>query len=339
MLSLEEWLAGSIVVSLILYVLFGGADFGAGVWYLAARGERGRDQRHLIAKAIGPIWEANHVWLILAVTILFTAFPPAFARVTTVLHVPLTLLLLAIVGRGATFSFRSHDVGANAVHGIWDWLFAGSSVVAPLLLGVCLSSLSTGLAHAPQGSFFEGFVAPWANWFALTVGLLALAVVSWLAALYLWVEATDNLKPIFRQRALGAAMLVHGLAFVVLLWTRTASPRFWQMLTETEWGWMVVSGVAMIGCAMFFALWSERPRLVRALAAGEVSGMILGWALSLYPYLVLPDLTLFNTAAPPSTLVFLLGALTAGALVLFPCLYYLYRIFKGSVLLGDTSER
>ena len=107
MLSLEEWLADSIVVSLILYVLFGGADFGAGVWYLADRGERERDQRHLIRQAIGPIWEANHVWLILAVTLLFTAFPPAFARVTTVLHVPLTLLLLAIVGRGATFSFAA----------------------------------------------------------------------------------------------------------------------------------------------------------------------------------------------------------------------------------------
>ncbi len=338
MLSLEEWLAGSILVSLILYVLFGGADFGAGVWYLAARGEQGKDQRSLITHAIGPIWEANHVWLILAVTVLFSAFPLAFARVTTVLHVPLMVLLLAIVARGATFSFRSHDVGANALHRIWDWLFAGSSVVAPLLLGVCLSSLSTGLAQAPQGTFFEGFVAPWANWFALAVGLLALAAVSWLAALYLWVEATGDVKRLFRQRARAAAIVVHGLALVVLLWTRTASPRLWQMVAERKWGWIVVGGVAVMGCAMFFALWSDWPRLARLLAAGEVTGMILGWALSLYPYLVLPDLTMFNTAAPSSTLGFLLAALVVGALMLFPCLLYLYRIFKSDSVLGVSIK-
>lgn len=337
MVSLEALLAGSILVSLILYVLFGGADFGAGVWYLFARGAHAGGQRHHITHAIGPIWEANHVWLILAVTLLFTAFPVAFARVTTVLHVPLVLLLLAIVGRGAAFAFRSHDVRADPIHGLWDWLFAVSSVVAPVLLGICLSALSTGQARAPQGGFVESFVAPWATPFSLFVGLLALVVVTWLAAIYLWVEAKDDVKRVFHQRALVSACVVHGLALVVLLWTRTASPRLWQMVVEAPWGWGLIGGVAVIGGAMFVSLWAEWPRLARVLAAGEVTGMMLGWALSLYPYLVLPDLTMFNTAAPSGTLGFLLGALVAGALVLFPSLYYLYRVFKGGPVLGQST--
>lgn len=338
MWPLEDWLAGSILVSLILYVLFGGADFGAGVWYLADRRKEGQARRHLIAHAIGPIWEANHVWLILAVTLVFTAFPAAFARVTTVLHLPLVLLLLAIVGRGAAFSFRSHDVHADPIHGTWDWLFAGSSVFAPVFLGICLSALSTGQARAPHGGFLESFVEPWATLFSLTVGLLSLAVVTWLAALYLWTEAKDDVKRVFRRRARVAAIVVHVLALLVLLWTRTACPRFWQRVAETAWGWEVMGGVAVIGCAMFTALWAEWPRLARVLAAGEVAGMMLGWALSLYPYLVLPDLTVFNTAAPVGTLGFLLGTLLAGTLVLFPSLYYLYRVFKGGPIFGQSTD-
>jgi cytochrome d ubiquinol oxidase subunit II len=169
------------------------------------------------------------------------------------------------------------------------------------------------------------------------VGLLALAVVTWLAALYLYVEAKGEVKRVFQWRARAAAIVVHGLAVVVLLWTRTASPRFWQMVTETTWGWGVVGGVAVMSCAMVISLWSDWPRLARVLAAGEVTGMMLGWALSLYPYLVLPDLTMFNTAAPSSTLAFLLGALVAGGLVLFPSLFYLYGIFKGALVLGQST--
>lgn len=180
------------------------------------------------------------------------------------------------------------------------WLFAGSSVFAPLFLGVCLSALSTGQVRAPQGGFLESFVVPWATLFSLTVGLLSLAAVMWLAALYLWVEARGDVKRVFRRCVRVAAVVVHVLALIVSLWTRTASPRFWQMVTETPWGGEVIGGIAVIGCAMFMSLWAEWPRLARVLAASEVSGMMLGWALSLYPYLVLPDLTVFKRRPLPA---------------------------------------
>ena len=223
--SLEVLVATTLVVSLMFYVLFAGADFGAGVWYLLADDIRGRAQRHQIEHAIGPIWEANHVWLILAVVLLFTAFPPAFGRVMTVLHIPLFLLLLSIVARGSAFAIRSHDVRADPMHGMWGWMFAVSSMCAPVLLG----------------------------------------------------------------------------------------------------------GVALLAGAMWLSVWRHWPRLARLFAAAEVIVMMAGWALGQDPYLVRPDLTIYNTAAPEETLRFLLGALLAGAVILFPSLYYLYGVFKGGM--------
>jgi len=328
--SLEVLVATTLVVSLMFYVLFAGADFGAGVWYLLADDTRGRAQRHQIEHAIGPIWEANHVWLILAVVLLFAAFPPAFGRVMTVLHIPLVLLLLSIVARGSAFAIRSHDVRADPMHGMWGWMFAVSSVCAPVLLGMTLGSLSTDL-RAPSGSFVESFVRPWASPFTFVVGGLALAVVSWLAAIYLWTEAADDLKAVFRLRAVVSGLSSHALAVITLVMTKDNAPQLWEHFFKTYWGGLLLAGVALLAGAMWLSVWRHWPRLARLFAAAEVIVMMAGWALGQDPYLVRPDLTIYNTAAPEETLRFLFGALLAGAVILFPSLYYLYRVFKGGM--------
>jgi cytochrome d ubiquinol oxidase subunit II len=335
--SHEFLIGGIMVVSLILYVLFGGADFGAGIWYSWARARRAGHEQHLIVHSIGPIWEANHVWLILVVTLLFTAFPPAYGRITTVLHIPLVLFLLAVVGRGAAFAFRSHDVRADPVHGTWDWLFAVSSILAPVLLGIIFGSLSSERLGESDGSFWNTFVGNWATFFGLMVGFLSFAVMSWLAAIYLWVEAKGPLKAGFRRRVLFATIAGHALALVVLFLTRTSAPTLWENFVQSPRGWTVLSGTGLIAIGLVISLWQDQPRLVRVLAAAEVACMIVGWALGQYPFLVRPDLTLYNAAAPPSTLRFLLGALVGGACLLFPSLYYLYRIFKGGPVLGRST--
>ncbi len=140
-----ELAAGLVIVAALnLYAVSGGADFGGGFWDLLARGPRAQRQRELIAHAIGPIWEANHVWLILAIVVLFTAFPPAFARVTTVLHIPLFLMLLGIIARGAAFSFRAYGDPARETQRPWGPVFAVSSLLTPLLLGVVLGAIASG---------------------------------------------------------------------------------------------------------------------------------------------------------------------------------------------------
>ena len=161
--GLAELLAGILVLSLNAYVLLGGADFGGGVWDLLAGGPRRDRQREVISHAIGPIWEANHVWLILAIVLTFSCFPPVFARLGTVLHIPLTLMLVGIVLRGSAFTFRTYDDQHDAVQRRWGRIFAGASLVTPVLLGVCIGAVASGRAGpvSATGTFADRFVAPW----------------------------------------------------------------------------------------------------------------------------------------------------------------------------------
>ncbi|MBI5342860.1 MAG: cytochrome d ubiquinol oxidase subunit II [Deltaproteobacteria bacterium] len=175
--------AGGILVSLILYALLGGADFGGGVWGLLGSGPRAGAQRLLIAHAIGPIWETNHIWVVIAVVILFTAFPPAFALISTALFVPVTLMLAGIVLRGAAFAFHSyhlHDEGGGMRR--WGSVFACASLLTPVLLGVVIGAVSSGSLRA-QSTAPLGASAAWLSPFPFSVGLLTLAVFSYLAGL------------------------------------------------------------------------------------------------------------------------------------------------------------
>src|SRR6476659_10900712 len=142
-LTLPEVAAWIIVVALNAYVLFAGADFGGGVWDLLASGPRRGRQRDVIAHAIGPIWEANHVWLILAIVLTFTCFSPVFARLGTILHIPLTLMLVGIVLRGSAFTFRTYDSQHDATQRRWGRIFASASVLTPVLLGICIGAVAS----------------------------------------------------------------------------------------------------------------------------------------------------------------------------------------------------
>jgi cytochrome d ubiquinol oxidase subunit II len=336
--TLEDTLAGVILISLTFYALMGGADYGAGVWTLLAAGPRAREQRELIAAAIGPIWEANHVWLILVVTVLFTAFPVAFALIATTLHIPLTLLLIGIVLRGSTFAFRTNDVSprtaeAEQAHRFWERVFAVSSVITPVCLGMTVGSIASGRLAVRQGSFFDLFVAPWLTPFAFAVGVLALALFALLAAVYLTVEATSSaLREDFRRKALLAVAVVAIGAVLVLALSRTGAPEIREGLARTRWGWLFIGSAAGLWTLAVLSLWRRRFHESRVLAAGLTTVMLWGWAIAQYPYLVEPNLTIFNAAAPQETLWFLLIALVMGAVLLFPSLYYLYRIFKGRIL-------
>jgi len=332
--SFELLLGAMLVGALTCYVLFGGADFGAGIWTLFARGRTKPAQRALIDEAIGPIWEANHVWLIIAVTILFTAFPRAFALISIRLHIPLTLLLIGIVLRGTAFAVRTHDVTAaqeacSAAPGIWRVLFAGSSLVTPALLGIVLGTIASGRLAGPTTSFMETFLAPWLAPFPLVVGLLTTALVAYLAAAYLLVESRDpDLRALFRRRARRSWLLTGILAALALWLARTGAPEIFHGLIETAWGRSTVTSAAAINLAAWWCLHSGRDRLAGLSAMGGAVAVIWGWALSQFPYLVEPSLTIYD-AAPPATLRLLFLSLIGGSVGLLPLLFYLYRLFKG----------
>ena len=232
-IGLPEIVAGLMVLALNAYVLMGGADFGGGLWDLLAAGPRREAQRELIAGAIAPIWEANHVWLIVVVVLLFTAFPVAFATLGIVLHVPLAILLLGIVMRGAAFIFRSYGSRTRAHRRRWGLAFAIASTITPVLLGIVVGAVASGDVAAAAGMvssvatpFGHIFIEPWLSPFPVAVGCFALALFAFLAAVYLALAAQDAaVQDDFRRRALAMAAGVFVCAFVALLLARSAAPR------------------------------------------------------------------------------------------------------------------
>ncbi len=329
-LSPADLTALLLALSLNAYVLLGGADFGGGVWDLLARGPRSARQREVIAHAIGPIWEANHVWLILAVVLAFTCFSPVFARIMTVLHIPVSLMLVGIVLRGSAFTFRTYDDEHDSAQRRWGRIFSIASVLTPLLLGVCIGAVASGRVVAPtQGGFAERFVDPWLTPFALGVGALTLALFAFLAAVYLTMETRDpDLVEDFRRRALAAGLAVFVAAGLVLLLALQEAPLVTAGLMGSRWSLPLHVATGVSALAVFAALWFRRFALARLLAAVQVSCIFWGWTASQYPYLVPPDLTVESAAAPAITLKLTLWALAGGVLVLAPSLVYLFRVFK-----------
>jgi cytochrome d ubiquinol oxidase subunit II len=339
--------AGILAVSLNAYALLGGADYGGGVWDLLAAGPRRGRQRSLIAHAIGPIWEANHVWLIIVVVVMFTCFPPAIAALSIALHIPLSLMLIGIVLRGSAFTFRAYDSTHAPVQRRWGLVFSLASVATPLLLGVIVGAIvDDGVGTsvtATHGSFVEIYVAPWCTPWGFTVGVLALALFAFLAAVYLTVEAENvndlDLEDDFRRKALGAAAAVIVISWVAILVARNTVPRVYATLMASPYAVPLQIATALAGLTAILALIRRRFRIARIAAAAQVSLVIWGWLITQYPYIVPPTMTLGDAAAPPATLRAVIGAIAVGAIILFPSLWYLFGVFKGGDSAFDHVER
>jgi cytochrome d ubiquinol oxidase subunit II len=327
---LEHLTALVMIASLTIYALFGGADYGGGIWDLLSSGPRAQGQRDLIADVIGPIWEANHVWLILVVVLLFTAFPPAYALISIALHVPLTLMLIGIVLRGAAFTFRTYDSQEDRVQRRWGRAFSIASLLTPMFLGVIVGSLASGRIHNPGQdtdlSYFFLWVAP----FPFAVGFFTVVLFGFLAAVYLTHETPDQeLQNDFRRRAIAAEFSAGILALLVFILARKGAPMLGERLAASWWTWPLQLATAALAIGTLWTLWTRRFRLARFCAAGQVSLILWGWGLAQFPYLVPPELTIGNSAAPQVTLRFVLMALSIGTLILLPSFLYLFRVFRG----------
>ena len=335
--TLPVIVAATIVISLNAYVLLAGADFGGGVWDFFASGERRVQQRTLIADAIGPVWEANHVWLILVVVLLFTCFPGAFAALSITLHIPLLIMLVGIVLRGTAFTFRTYDSQRDQVQRRWGRIFAVASLVTPVVLGVCVGTIAAGRvggqteAGFASASFVASYVTPWLTGFGFAIGATTLALFAQLAAVYLTVEARDvALQDDFRRRAFIAQGAALAAAALALLLARREAPHVTQGLLG---GWYAVPLLLAVALSAAWTAWMLRRRrflAARIGAAAQATAILWGWPLAQFPYLLPPDLTIEAAAAPATTLRLVLITLAIGALLLFPSLFYLFRVFKSS---------
>jgi cytochrome d ubiquinol oxidase subunit II len=327
--SLANAVAACVVLALTAYVLLGGADFGGGVWDLLAVGPRRRAQRALIADAIGPIWEANHVWLILVVVLLFSGFPPAFAAAMTALHIPLTAALVGVVLRGSAFVFRKYDAQDDAHHRRWSTWFGAASFFTPFLLGLSLGALASGEIRVVNGTVASGFFAGWTRPFAVGCGLFAQGLFAYLAAAYMTVATSGDpvLQRDFRTRALFSGVMLAPAALLVYLLAARGAPLIFAH--RLSWWAPLVSGATSV-CAVtaLVALWRNHFRLARVAVAGQVALILLGWGLAQFPMLIVPDVTLANSATEPQILRLLGWLLAAGSVVLVPSLAYLFWVFR-----------
>lgn len=333
-MTLEVAIAGILIISLTFYVLMGGADYGAGVWDMLCFGERAPKQRALIAEVVGPIWEANHVWLILVIVILFTAWPRAFALVTTDLHIPLVIMLVGIVLRGSAFTFRTYDTKDDSIQRRWSLVFEIGSLVTPIMLGITVGSISAGRMH-PMAR--PDFINSWEHPFAFANGVFALCIFAFLAATYLTNETSDaQLQNDFRVRALAAQGGVAVMALTVFLLSQHGAPQLYNDLVKAPWTIALHAVTAVVSTSAIVSLVYRRYFIARLCAAAQAALILWGWALSQFPYLVRPELTISNCAAPKATLELLLWALLVGALLLFPSFYLLLKVFSQGTTEGKS---
>lgn len=317
----EHAVAAVIVLGLVLYVLGGGADFGGGVWDLLASGPRKDAQRALIERAIGPVWEANHVWFVFVFVLLFSAFPPAFAHLTTSLFDLLTAYAVGIVLRGSAFTFRHYETDARRRRR-FGALFSAASIGCPLILG------ATGALLVRDGPLTSDLRDP----FVIASGIFFLALVAALAATYLTLEAGDEaLRDDFRRRAL-VALVVAGIASwgALLAGRETATGLVSQVA-----GRGVAAVATVLGGASLLLLLRRRFELARAAVAALAATVVIGWAIAKGDVIVPPSFTLASSKAHPATLQVLLIACALGAVVLVPSLWLLFRIFAPVRRKGD----
>jgi len=335
---LADLAAGLALVALIAYAVLAGADFGGGIWDAFARGPRRDRQRDAIAHAMGPVWEANHVWLIFVVVLLFTCFPAGYAALSRALFTPFHLVLLGIILRGAAFVFRAYSPQSIRRPGApgrqarrWGAVFGVASVITPVLLGMCLGAVSAGGVRVHDGVVALDGAAPWLRPLSLAMGGFALAVCAYLAAVYLANETQGELRADFRRRALWAGTAVVAMSVLVLPLLRARAPHLWSGLLGAR-AWPVVAAGVAAALLSGWALWRNRPRLARAATVAQTACLLAGWGIAQHPYLIYPDVTVRSAAAADATLRFVLWSTPFGMALLLPALWYLFRVFKGPAM-------
>jgi cytochrome d ubiquinol oxidase subunit II len=324
-------LLGVLWIGLTLYTVLAGADFGAGIWHLLTR-RRGRAldptrERELLEHTIGPVWEANHVWLIFVITVFWTAFPLAFGPFAATLYIPLTIVALGVIARGAAYAFRkATEVGWQfKAYGI---VFGLSSVIAPFVLGTIAGGLASGRVPPIIGS--GAIISSWINPTSLFTGVLAVGCCAYIAAVYLTRDAAREgdhaLAEAFRRRSLITGIAVGIVALAGLAVLRADAPHLFHGITHRGLPIVVVS--LLCGVASLVLVARRRYVPARVTAAATVATLLWGWGAAQYPILLYPDLTVDRAAAHPTVLHIVLGVIAASAVLLVPSVAWLFAMFQ-----------
>lgn len=328
-MSLALAAAAALFVGVIAYAVLGGADFGSGFYDLTAGGTRqGAELRTLVDHSIGPVWEANHVWLIYVLVVWWTGFPESFAAAMSTLIIPLLFALLGIVLRGASFAFRKYaeTVAEAKFSGI---VFAASSIITPFFLGAVAGGIASG--RVP----FVGHGDRWSSWLnptSLFGGVIAVGTCAFLAGTFLVADADRSglrsLADDLRRRALRVGIVTGGVVFVALVPILNDAPTLSDGLRGRAAPLVVLSALA--GSATLWLLWTRRYALSRLTAVAAVAAVVSGWGWGQYPWLLVDQVTIAGAAGAHATLQALLIAVGLAGIVVVPPLVYLLRLTQSA---------
>ena len=336
-MSESDAVAVVLFVGLTMYAVFGGADFGAGLWsLLAGGGDRGRRPRRLIDSAIGPVWEVNHVWLIFVLVVLWTGFSVAFEAIFSTLFIPLTLAALGIVLRGSGFAFH-HTARRARGREAAQLIFGLSSILTPFFMGAVVGAIVGG--RVPVGNATGDSVTSWLNPLSIVIGFLFVSTSAYLAAVFLVNESNrarvPDLERYFATRAFAAAIVAGALAVVGLIVMRSKATFVYDGLTGDALPLVIVSLVC--GVAVLLLLVRNARRGIRPLAVGAVAAMIWAWGVAQHPYLLPKQLTIADAAAPSATLTSVLIVFGVAVILVIPSIGLLYVLVQRH-LVEETSK-
>lgn len=319
--------------SIWLYLLLGGADFGAGIIELISTGENRNKTRHTMYRAIGPIWEANHMWLIIAIVILFVGFPHIYTTMSIFVHIPLTAMLLGIIARGTAFVFRNYDAVEDNMQKIYNRIFVYSSAITPFFLGIIAASTVSRKIDKEADNFLSAYIYSWLNGFGITVGLFTVCICGFLAAIYIIGEVnTKEDKEHFVKIAkkMVVAAFISG-AFVFLA-------AHLEQIPLLDWifghwvGNIAIAAASISLIVLWLTLDKNKDILIRLLAGFQISMILLAATYTHFPKIVLlkdgSALSLIDEAGLNKTIDSLAWALLLGSIFILPSLFYLLYSFE-----------
>jgi len=330
---MAEVCLGLALLALTAYAVLAGADLGAGFWDLTAGGaKRGGRVRGMIQRSMSPVWEANHVWLIFLLVVLWTAFPVFFGSIMSTLYVPLFGAALGIIFRGTAFAVRGQAATINEAR-VFGAVFATSSVLVPFFFGTVVGAIASG--QVPVGNALGAPMDSWLNPTSILIGVLAVVSCAYISAVYLAADAAaadlPDMVEAFRWRALGAGVVAGAIAIGGLAVVHSDARHLYDGLTSGG-GLVFVIASAVIGVLTLVLVWTRRLAVARFTSAAAVVCITVGWAFAQSPDLLPGELTLDDAAAANATLTALLISVGVGLCVLVPSLIYLYRlVLKGTL--------
>jgi cytochrome d ubiquinol oxidase subunit II len=323
-----------LFLAIVLYFLLGGADFGAGIIELFTSDSNKSTTRKTIHHAIGPIWEANHMWLIITVVILFVGFPVIYSEMCTYLHIPLLIMLLGITARGAAFAFRNYDaIKDEKTQNFYNHIFVYSSFVTPLFLGIIAGSVISRQIDLHATSFLDSYIFSWFNWFSVAVGLFTVALSGYLAAIYFVGEADNDHdvgRFILKAKVMNIAAVIFG--GMVFLAAELGNIRLAHFIFGNPVSLAAVI-IAFVSLALLWLMvYRGQKKIIRIFAGIQVTMIILAVGYMHFPYFIMikggQNMSLLTLHAPVKTIDDLAWGLMIGSLLILPSLFYLFYSFQ-----------